>query len=143
MEQLLDLDTLAKNLTEKGYDGFFLTQAGYPGRFKDSIERFLEACAVGTDKPLYPNFLPLHTYLEWNGSDQPKVECHMWVRFENGRFDVQEMEIERTDRYGQLVKKSELKNLTAGSVPTVREAVAQVSENPKQETIPRKRGFGM
>src|SRR5215216_6115596 len=102
MEQLIDLDALAKVLTDKGYDGFFLTQAGYPGKLKDSISRFLEACSNGTDKPLYTNILPLNTYLEWNGEDQPKVGCHMWVRYENGRFDVQEMEIERTDRYGQL-----------------------------------------
>jgi hypothetical protein len=143
MKLLLDLDTFAQALTSKGYDGFFLTQAGYPGKVKDSISRFLEACSNGTDKPLYTNLLPLNTYLEWNGEDQPKVGCHMWVRYENGRFDVQEMEIERTDRYGQLLKQSKLTNLTASSVPTVREAIAQVSEKPREEIAPRKRGFRM
>jgi hypothetical protein len=142
MEQLIDLDALAKVLTDKGSDGFFLTQADYPG-VKDSISRFLEACSNGTDKPLYTNILPLNTYLEWNGGDQPKVGCHMWVKHENGRFDVLEMEIERTDRYGQLIKKSELTNLTASSVPSIKESIARVSENPKEEIAPRKRGFRM
>jgi hypothetical protein len=140
MEQLIDLDTLAKLLTDKGYDGFFLTQAGYPGKVKDSISRFLEACSNGTDKPLYTNILPLHTYLEWNGEDHPKVGCHMWLKYVNGRFDIQEMEIERTDRYGQLLKRSQLTKLTASSVPTTREAIAQVSEKTKEEIAPRKRG---
>lgn len=143
MKHLLDLDAFAKALTDKGYDGFFLTQAGYPGKVKDSINRFLEACNNGTDKPLYTNILPLNTYLEWNGEDQPKVGCHMWVKYENGKFDVQEMEIERTDRYGQLLKQSKLTNLTTSSVPTTREAIAQVSEKPKEEIAPRKRGLRM
>jgi len=143
MKHLLDLDEFAKTLTNKGYDGFFLTQAGYPDKVKDSISRFLEACSTGTDKPLYSNLLSLNTYLEWNGEDQPKVGCHMRVRYEHGRFDVQEMKIERTGCYGQLIKKSELTNLTTSSVPTVREAIAQVSEKPNVEIAPRKRGFRM
>lgn len=36
----LDLDTFAKTLTEKGYDGYFLTDGGYPDKLKDSISRF-------------------------------------------------------------------------------------------------------
>ena len=143
MKQLLDLDAFTKTLTDKGYDGHFLTEAAYPDKLKDSISRFLEACSNGTDKPLYTNVLPLNTYLEWNGEDQPKVGCHMWVKYENGKFDVQEMEIERTDRYGQLLKQSKLTNLTASSVPTIKEAIAQVSEKPKEEIAPRKRGFRM
>ena len=67
----------------------------------------------------------------------------MWVRYENGKFDVQEMEIERTDRYGQLLKQCKLTNLTTSSVPTIKEAIAQVSEKPNVEIAPRKRGFRM
>lgn len=143
MKQLLDLDTFAKTLIDKGYDGYFHTQAGHPDKLKDSISRFLEASGNGTDRPILPNILLLKTYLQWNGEDRPKVECNLWVRYENGTFDVQRMDIERTDRYGQLLKKSELSNLSTSSVPTKKEALAQVSETPKEQLSSRNRGFRM
>jgi|SRR5690606_22582419 len=142
MKQLLDLDTFAKTLTDKGYDGYFLTQADYADKIKNSISRFLEACKNGTDKPLQPDSFSLRTYIEWNGDDKPKVDCYMRVQYEDGKFDVRKMEIERTDRYGQSMKKSELTNLTTGTVPTRKEAIALVSDTPKQKNSSRKRGFG-
>lgn len=132
MKQLLDLDTFAKTLTDKGYDGYFQTEASYADKLKDSINRFLEACNNGTDKPMLPNIMMLKTYLEWNGDDKPKVECNIWVKYENGLFDVQKMNIERIDQYGQLLKQSKLTDLSTNSVPTKQEAIAQVSEKLKQ-----------
>lgn len=141
MKQLIDLDTFAKALTDKGYDGYFLTEAAYPDKIKDSINRFLEACRNGTDKPLSADSFSLKTYIEWNGEDKPKTECYMRVRHEDGKFDVQKMEIERTDQYGHSMKKLELTNLTTSSVPTRKEALVQMSETPKQHISPRKGGF--
>src|SRR5690554_6813905 len=100
MEKLHDLDTFTKNLTDKGYDGFFLTQAGYPDKLKESITTFLEACKRGTDKLYYPDLLPVQTYLEWNGEDKPRVSCRMWLAHENGKFDVRKMVIEKKDQFG-------------------------------------------
>ena len=34
MKQLLDLDTFVKTLTDKGYNGYFQTEASYPGKLK-------------------------------------------------------------------------------------------------------------
>ena len=143
MKQLLDLGTFAKTLTDKGYDGYFHTEAAYPDKIKDSISRFLEACANGKDKPILTNILLLKTYLQWNGNDKPKVECNMWVKYEDGLFDVQKMNIERTDQYGHLLKQSKLADLSTGTVPTVKEAIAQVFETPKQQFSSRKSGFRM
>lgn len=145
MKQLLDLDTFAKTLTDKGYDGYFQTEASYPDKVKDSISQFLEACKNGTDKPLQPDSFSLRTYIEWNGDDKPNVQCNMWVKYENGKFDLQETEmyIKRTDQYGGLLKQSKLTNLSASSFPTRKEAIAQVSEKPKEQVSPRKRGFRM
>ena len=143
MKQALDLDTFAKILTDKGYDGYFHTEAAYPDKIKDSISRFLEAYNNGMDKPMLPNIMMLKTYLQWNGDDKPKVECNMWVKYEDGLFDVQKMEIERTDQYGHSMKKSVLTDLSTSSVPTRKEAIAQVSEKPKEQVAPRKRGFRM
>lgn len=143
MKQSLDLDTFAKTLTDKGYDGYFQTEAAYADKIKDSISRFLEACKSGMDKPMLPNILMLKTYLQWNGDDKPKVECNMWVKYEDGLFDIQKMNIERTDRYGRLLKQSKLTDLSTSSLPTRKEAIAQVSEKPKEQLAPRKRGFRM
>lgn len=143
MKQLLDLDTFAKTLTDKGYDGYFQTEASYADKLKDSISRFLEACNNGTDKPMLPNIMMLKTYLEWNGDDKPKVECNMWVKYENGLFDVQKMNIDRIDQYGQLLKQSKLTDLSANSVPTKKEAIAQVSEKPKEQLSNQNRRFRM
>jgi hypothetical protein len=145
MKHLLDLDAFTKTLTDKGYDGYFHTESCCAGRLKDSISAYLEAWDNGNDAPLVANYLHLSTYLEWNGEDKPKVQCNMWVRYEDGKFDLEETEmyIIKTDRYGQLLKQSKLTNLTAGSIPTIREAIAQVSEKPKEEITTRKRGFRM
>ena len=143
MKQSFDLDTFAKTLTDKGYDGYFQTEAAYADKIKDSISRFLEACNNGTDKPMLPNILMLKTYLQWNGEDKPKVECNMWVKYEDGLFDVQKMNIERTDQFGQLLKQSKLTDLSTNSVPTRKEAIAQVLDTPKQELSFKKRGFGI
>jgi hypothetical protein len=145
MKLLLDLDTLVKTLVDKGYDGYFHTESCCAGKLKNSISGFLEAWENGNEAPLLANHLHLSTYLEWNGEDKPKVQCNMWVRYENGKFNLEETEmyITRTDRYGQLLKESKLTNCSASSVPTVREAIAQVSETPTEEIALRKRGFRM
>lgn len=143
MKQLFDLDTFAKKLKDKGYDGYFQTETAYADKLKDSISQFLEACNNGTDKPMLPNIMMLKTYLEWNGDDKPKVECNMWVKYENGLFDVQKMNIERIDQYGQILKQSKLTDLSTNSVPTRKEAIAQVSEKPKQQLSSRNTRFRM
>ncbi|MDN3706676.1 hypothetical protein QW060_22195 [Myroides ceti] len=143
MEQSLDLDTFVKTLTDKGYNGYFQTESSYAGKLKDSISDFLEACKNGTDKPLNADSFSLRTYIEWNGEDKPKTECYMRIRYEDNKFDVQKMDIERTDRYGYSMKKSELTNLTTGSVATAKEALAKVLDTPKEQLAPKRRGFRM
>nr|WP_315155633.1 hypothetical protein [uncultured Flavobacterium sp.] len=143
MKQLLDLDTFAKNLTDKGYNGYFQTEAAYPGKLKESIREYLEACQSGMEKPNRYELFLLSTYLQWNGDDKPRIACSLWISHKNGTFDVQKMNIERSDRYGQLLKKSELTNLSTDSVPTLKEAITQVSEDPVQQLSSRNRGFRM
>lgn len=143
MKQLPGLDEFTKILMDKGYNSYFHTEGAYPGKLKDSISGFLEACRHGADKPLYADSLLLRTYLEWNGGGKPNIQCLMRVKHKDGRFDVRKMDIERTDRYGQLIKKSELTNLTTDSVPTAKEAIAYVSEKPRIQVSTRKRGFRM
>ncbi|MBF4491516.1 hypothetical protein IR010_03115 [Flavobacterium sp. MR2016-29] len=145
MKLLLDLDAFVKTLNDKGYDGYFHTESCCAGKLRDSIGEFLEIVKNGNDAPLIANFLHLSTYLEWNGEEKPRVECNMWVRYENGKFNMEqtEMYIRSTDRYGQLLKQSKLTDLTADSLPTALEAIAQVSEKHTEEIAPHKRGLRM
>lgn len=142
MKAQTDLNTFTKTLTEKGYDGYFLTQSGYPGKLKDSIRKYLEACRKGKEV-LPKNELMVSGYLQWNGSDRPNIQCCLWIRHENGTFDVQKMDIERKNRFGHSLKKSELTNLSTVSVPSLREAIAQVSKTPKQRFPFRSKRFGL
>lgn len=143
MKHLLDLDSFAKTLTDKGYKGHFLTEASYPGKLRESIDEYLDACRNKADWPRYHKLFLLSTYLQWSGDDSPRIACNLWVRREKDKLDVQKMVIERKDRYGQLLKKMELTGLTTETVPTLKEAVELVSEAPKQQLSSRNRGFGM
>ena len=132
MEALSDLNTFAKILTDKGYNGYLHTQGAYAGKLKDSITDYLESCQKGADS-LPKQDLLLTGYLQWSGEDKPRVECSMWVQYLNGKFSLNKMEVAKKDRFGQLLKKSELANLSVISAPKAVEAVALVNDEPKQK----------
>ena len=131
MEALSDLNTFAKILTEKGYNGYFHTQGAYAGKLKDSISDYLESCQKGADT-LPKQDLLLTGYLQWSGEDKPSVECSMWVNYLNGKFSLNRMEVARKDQFGQLLKKSELTNLSLIVVPNAVEVIALVNDEQKQ-----------
>jgi hypothetical protein len=131
METLSDLNTFAKILTEKGYNGYFHTQGAYAGKLKESISDYLESYQKGTDS-LPKQDLLLTGYLQWLGEDKPRVECSMWVKYLNGKFSLNKMEVARKDQFGQLLKKSELTNLSLIVVPNAVEVIALVNDEQKQ-----------
>ena len=131
MEALSDLNTFAKILTEKGYNGYFHTQGAYAGKLKDSISDYLESCQKGADT-LPKQDLLLTGYLQWSGEDKPSVECSMWVNYLNGKFSLNRMEVARKDQFGQLLKKSELTNLSLIVLPNAVEVIALVNDEQKQ-----------
>ena len=132
MEALSDLSTFAKILTDKGYNGYFHTQGAYPGKLKDSISEYLESCQKGADT-LPKQDLLLTGYLQWSGDDKPRVECSMWVKCLNGKFSLSKMEVAKKDRFGQLLIKSELPELSIISAPKAVEAIALVNDEQKQK----------
>ncbi|BDU25197.1 hypothetical protein [Flavobacterium sp. GSB-24] len=136
-----DLDTLSKILSDKGYNGYFLTQGAYPGKIRESILEYLHSCEAGLDK-LKPEFI-LSGYPQWLGDDKPRVECHMWIKQENGGFDLQKMEVIRKDQFGQSLAQAALSNLSATTVPTKNEAIAMVSESITQKSAAAKKHFRM
>lgn len=140
MEALSDLNTFAKILTDKGYNGYFHTQGAYPGKLKESINEYLENCRKGAEGVPKQELL-LTGYLWWAGEDKPHVQCSMWVKYQNGKFDLNKLEVTKKDRFGKLLKQSKLINLSAIAAPMAGEAVAMVSDAPKQNVVHRSRRF--
>ena len=140
MKQLLDLDTFSKNLSDKGYNGYFHTQSAYPGKLKDSISEYLEACSSGKEH-LPKGDLILTGYLQWAGDDQPSVQCNMWVKHKNGTFGLSKMKVKKNDRFGNILKQSELLDLSVETAPKAKEAISMVSETEKQKNPVGQRRF--
>jgi len=130
MEALSDLNTFASLLTDKGYTGYFHTQGAYAGKLRDSISDYLQNCRNGVEGMPKPVLL-VTGYLQWSGDDKPRVECSMWIKYQHGKFDLQKMQVMRKDCFGQLMKQSELTNLSAIAAPKASEAIALVSETPE------------
>lgn len=145
MKVLIDLDELAKILADKGYDGYFHTEGCCAGRLKESISEFLEKWKNGMDAPRSADSLHLSTYLEWNGQDRDKIRCDIRVGYADGKFDLDaaELNITKTDRYGQILKSFKLCNLNSDSFPTRRELIAGAAVKNTQETARGNRGFRM
>lgn len=139
MKELLDLNTLCKILCDKGYNGYFMTQAAYPGKIKDSILDYLQSCAAGLDT-LKPEFI-LRGYLDWQGDDKPSIECHLWIKHEKGTFDLQKMEITRKNEFGESLAQRVLINISGHTVPKKKEAIAMISEAITQEPAAVKKHF--
>ncbi|MGV8964024.1 MAG: hypothetical protein ACOH2V_11685 [Candidatus Saccharimonadaceae bacterium] len=140
MKQLLDLDTFSKILSDKGYNGYFHTQSAYPGKLKDSISEYLEACSSGKEH-LPKGDLILTGYLQWAGDERPSVQCNLWVKHENETFDLSKMEVKKSDRFGNILKHSELLNLSVETAPKANEAISMVSETEKQKNPVGQRRF--
>lgn len=133
MEAISDLNTFVKILTDKGYNGYFLTQGAYGGKLKDSITEYLEQRKDAHNQP--KEELLLTTYLLWAGEDKPRVECSMWVNCLNGKFFLDRMEVAKKDRFGQVLKKSELTNLSVMTVPKAVKALALVNMVRKEKAV--------
>ncbi|AWG23876.1 hypothetical protein [Flavobacterium kingsejongi] len=140
MKQLLDLDTFSKTLSDKGYNSYFHTQSAYPGKLKGSISEYLEACSSGKEH-LPKGDLILTGYLQWAGDERPSVQCNSWVKHENGTFDLSKMEVKKNDRFGNILKHSELLNLSVETAPKANEAISMVSETEKQKNPIGQRRF--
>lgn len=135
MENISNLETFAKILTDKGYDGYFLTQAAYPDKIKESIEAYLKCCQEGTDNPPHGEHMLLSTYLKWEGEDKPHVKCTMYVKHLNDKFFLDKMEINLAAGGNLSIKKVELTNLSVVTAPTKPEAVAMVWEILEQKPL--------
>jgi len=65
----------------------------------------------------------------------------MRVKYLNGKFFLNSMQVAKKDRFGQLLKKEELANLSAMTVPTAVEAIALVNEVTNQKAAQNPKRF--
>lgn len=139
MKLLPDLDTFAKILSDNGYDGYFTTQAAYPGRIKESISNYLESCRQGLE-PIKSEIM-LMGYLKWSGEDKQRITCSMLIKHEQEKFDLLKMEVSRKDQFGQLLKHTSMTNLSLAAFPKASEAIAMVSDVMNQKVVSSSRRF--
>lgn len=137
MEAISDLNTFAQILTAKGYNGYFQTQGAYAGKLKASISEYL----ADNSKDVAKQNLLLTGYLQWAGDDKPYVQCCMWVKHLNGKFFLDKMEVTKKDQFGQLLRQKELNKLSVVTAPNAREAIAMVSDTPKQKVAHKQKWF--
>lgn len=76
MKQLPDLDAFTKILIDKGFNGYFQTQVAYPGKLKESITEYMEACNNGIERSDSDGNFLLSTSLQWSGDNIQSIECN-------------------------------------------------------------------
>ncbi|WP_353151472.1 hypothetical protein [Chryseobacterium sp.] len=131
------MEEFVKILTDKGYNGCFMTQAGYPGKLADSLGGFL--ASLDPDYGFDKNVL-LETYLEWNGEDKPSVQCLISLENDNGKFALDIMEITYKDRYGKCISEKKLTDISIGALPTRDQSIKMVCEEVRKISSTLKRG---
>lgn len=110
------LEMLIERLKTAGYDvSAFQTNGGFSGSLRDSVNKYLEASLLGLEQGLV-NEISLRTYLEYNGEDRPFTEAYMKVKYNGHAFNITEMKISRSSRYGTNLKEIDLKGEAAASL---------------------------
>lgn len=135
LERLIeDIDEFDRLLKSKGYDGFFLTNAGYPDRFKNSIMNHFYGIISGKERNLEEG-LWLSTYLRWTReSDGSSVLLDMkvdYVRLE--KFQIKEICIKSEDMLGQKVREETIKDILQNNIPSIEEAIGKVTDKLKRQ----------
>ncbi|MFC3356007.1 hypothetical protein [Sphingobacterium zeae] len=138
MKKYYEVEELTAILTDKGYNGYFMTQAGYPGRLNESMERFLANLDPRCD---FNKNLILETYLDWNGEDKPSIQCFISLKNDNGRFTFDAMEIIQKDRFGKSISEKRLTDMVIDALPTRADAIKMVRKEMKNLSSTHKKGW--
>jgi len=94
LESFLDL------MKAKGYDGYFLLNASYPGKLKDSLGEHVQR-VWNRSKDMPPFFLS--TYSQWQDEQSPYIKCDFKVRYSHSDgFYIEKMDIIKGNQYGTM-----------------------------------------
>jgi hypothetical protein len=87
-------------MSERGYDGHFLSNTSYPGELKDSLTQHLMGVLQGGT--FVPPFF-LTTYSHWRDEQSPYVQCDFKVRYSHSEgFCVEKMDITNGSSTGKI-----------------------------------------
>jgi len=136
MEKSYTAEEVIMILTNKGYDGYFTTQACYPNKLCDSLRAFL--------RDLNPEHrdmnILLETYLLWNRADKPTVRCLISLENYNGKYALDVMDIIHRDGSGKLINKKIISDISIDALPTKDQAIKMVCGEVKEISSTIKKG---
>jgi len=136
MKKSYDVDELITILEDKGYRGYFTTQACYPGKLEDSLRAFLKDL-----NPRYKDMnILLETYLLWNGADKPSVRCLISLENDNGKYALDVMDITHKDSSGKMINNKIITDISIDALPTKDQAVKMVCEEAEEISSTIKKG---
>jgi len=131
-EHIGQLDQILK---EKGYDGYFATRGGYPGKLPESLDSYLKAIARNEEQgPAFPCWL--YTYSYWKDEESKRVTCHFQIDYsaEDG-FHINKLHIRLLDEYGKLQNQKELAIHSKEGIRTREAANEWINEIPYRPKI--------
>ena len=127
-DQLKDFDQLMK---QKGYDGYFLSNFGFPDRLPETIRKHIFQCYT-TNRDLNP--IRLTTYSDWVNDERPYIKCTFSVDYDEDKgFRVKNIDIEHANTYG-AIRQSKIALLKNEDIPN-RDAVNKLALTQKKNRL--------
>lgn len=96
-EHLSDLEKL---MNKKGYDGYFLSNFGFPDKLSGTLRKHIFQCYT-KDRDINP--IHLSTYSKWKDEDSPYVRCDFTMNYDDNKgFSIEKMEIHCKNIFGRI-----------------------------------------
>jgi hypothetical protein len=141
LERLLEnIDGFDRLLKSKGYEGYFLTNAACPGRFRESIMDYIYGIIAGTESHAKTG-LSFSTYLRWSADPEySSIHLNMDVDYSRMQsFQVREMTIRTENIYGETGNEKKIENIQGNhKIPDCNQAMNMVLNKPKKQSRIRK-----
>jgi hypothetical protein len=128
---LLDdhIKALDQLLSNKGYNGYFMSNYGFPGKLQETIRKHILESYI-SNKDLSP--IHLSTYTRWSRDEDPYVRCDFTVNYDDGKgFDIQKMDIHFKNQYGNI-RSMEVKPQRDHEIPSSEEANSIVDQSDRK-----------
>lgn len=122
------IDEFEKLMNQKGFNGHFLCNSGFPGKLGESLHQHLLEALQGETyvRPFY-----LTTYSHWKDDEQPHVKCDFKMKYDSWMgFQVEKMEVTRANHFGSI-KRIELRPNKNEDIPTREKVNALVGQKKK------------
>lgn len=123
---------LDKLLRGKGYNGYFMSNFGFPGKLQETIRKHVFQSYI-TNKDINP--IHLSTYTRWNGEEDPYVRCDFTVEYEDSKgFSIKKMDIHLKNQYG-CIRRADITPGPDHEIPNVEKANSIVEQDNRRRNI--------